>query len=341
LKKYLMRLDQRLINNILIIRFGGLGDILHSTPILRAIKSKFPSCRITYLLGKGSERILEDNPNIDDIIIFDKRNRDKGLRGLLRLISSIKSNNYDLIINLHPSFRTFMILLFSGAKFKIIYKKDKEPKGKVKVRHAIDNIADVLLPLNVELKTKNMDLIVREEETFNINRLLKDKGINNSDRIIVINPSSTHKVNRWSEKNFAELSDILIDRGIYKVVLASAPNEIDIIKNIKSYMKNEPIDLSGIDLNLLISLLKRADLVISGDTGPLHMAVALNTKVVGIYGPTDPYRTGPISGDSIVIYKNELDCVPCRKRYCDKSHECMNMISPKEVFEEIERIKEI
>ena len=336
--KFLKPSELSSIDKVLVIRFGGLGDILHSTPVLRSIKRELKSCRITYLLGKGSERVLEGNPNVDDIIVFDKKGRDRGLKGLLKLIAHIRSRNYDLIINLHPNFRTFMILLFSKAKFKIVYKKDKEPKGKIRVRHAIENIGDVLKPLNIELKERKMDLKVSWEGIKKINEILKEKGIGEGDKVVVINPSSTHEVNRWGEKRFAELCDRLMEKGRYRVILVSAPNEVEIVRRIKGYMKYDPIDLSGIDLDMLISLLKRADLVISGDTGPLHMAVALGTRVIGLYGPTDPYRTGPIGGNNLVIYKDELECVPCRKRRCDRGHECMELISSEEVLEKIEEI---
>lgn len=323
------------MKKILIIRFAALGDTLHTTPCLKALKEAYPDSKLTYLVGKGAETVIENNPYIDEIIIFDKRGRHKKWSGQIRLVFDLRKKNFDLVVNMSPSVRTSIFSFIINGDKKLVYCRDKSPQKGVKAEHAVENCWATFASLGIE-----DDKVVLVPQFFisngarkAVSELIVLNAITDKDKVIGINPGASHEVNRWDETSFAMLSDRLIGDLNIKIIIMGGPSDIEIANAIEKKMKETPINMAGkLSIDKSAALFERCSAFITGDTGPMHIAAAVGSTVIALFGAADPDRTGPVGRQHILIQKKDLECVPCRQRSCAKNHECMKNITVEEVL---------
>jgi lipopolysaccharide heptosyltransferase II len=325
---------------ILVVEVNWLGDVLFSTAAIRALKNKYPGSYIAVLLHKRCRDILTDNPYVNEIIILDEEGLRRGLFGKLRLIRELRLKHFDIAYLFHRSFTRTLICFLSGIKNRIGYYTAKRRfllTESIKIPKAAHRAAYYYYLVAKEIPSdKRMlhsDFIVRDKDVIYISNLLRQEKIADNERLVVIHTAGNWSLKRWPKENFAKLADELINRFKVKVIFSGARQEMVLVDEILSLMKNKVINLCGqTTIKQLGALFIRANVVISADSGPLHIAVALGRPTVALFGPTSPAVTGPLTRDNIILLNKKVNCViPCYKQNCDDNI-CMKQISPEEVI---------
>jgi heptosyltransferase-2 len=322
--------------NILLIKPGAVGDLLQLTPAIRALAAKFPAARITLMVGSSAAATMFLlNPYIHETIVFDRKGAHRSITGFLRLWKQLRATRYDLVVNFQRS--NFKAWLLAAATFPcrlLVYRK-----ARGRTVHAVVNHLETLAPLGIdpELCELSLELYFGQEEKAFADTLIADAGL--SGKILVaLNPGASNRIKCWSPERFAILADLLVAELDAGIVLVGGGNERDLAERILAGMNSIPLDLIGkTSLLQLGAVLDRCALLVSGDTGPLHLATAVKTPVVALFGAIDPFRTGPVGEGHRVIRHDELPCVPCIARSCTNKEdlECMEKITPVEVFDTI------
>lgn len=324
-----------MFENILILKPGAIGDLLHLTPVIRQIKKAYPSSKFSILVSsEATKSLFANNPYINKIFIYEKKGLHKRFRDFFKLCREIKEEKFDLILNFQRSnLRLWFLVFYLKLKKVLVYHKNEE-------KHAVTNHLETLKPLAIDIDFDDiaLDLFLDDDSERFADEFFKEKGIQNR-AVIALNPGASHKVNRWGVENFSRLATLLEDSLSVKTLIIGGKEDKELAKKIISQTKAEPVDITGeVNLLQLGAILKRCKLLVTGDTGPMHIATAVGTKVIALFGPADPKRTGPVGKGHIVIQAEDVTCVPCRKRVCKNQHylECMNRIKPEYVFKKIE-----
>lgn len=303
------------------IRLGGLGDILLATPTIRALSEAYPGIDIDVIVGDGLCEVLSGLPYIHKVIEFKKRGTDSRPQEFMAFLGRVRRTGYDLFVNLHPSAKTVLIGQASGAATRISFSKDRRrQKDTGRVRHAIDDFYKELAAIGISgTLDRSMDFHVPREAVERVDALLAEEGVSSQDLLIVVNPAATRLVNRWPVERFADVCDRLARKPGVRVAVTGGPGDYQTVARLKEQASyaGHLIDLCGrLSIKELGALLTRADAFLTCDTGPLHIAAALDTPLVCLSGAADPDRTGPLSPRSRVLIDRTLPCVPCQDKRC-------------------------
>lgn len=322
------------------------GDVLFSTPFIRTLRKRYPDSFIATLLLPRCVPILENNPNLNEIIEFDEEGRHKGLYGKSRLIRLLRSKHFDIAFLLHRSFTRTLICWLAGIPERVGYYTRK--RAALLTRsitlapnqgHRVEYFLDIARAYGIETEEKDYDFFVRSEELDYIDALFKENGLNKDDFLVVINPGGNWNLKRWPKENFARLSDRLIEEYRAKVIITGAESDIGLARDIATVMENHPIILCGrTTLGELAALMAKVDLVISNDSGPMHIAVSQRARVICLFGPTSPRITGPYGKGDYIIIQKDIGCqIPCYQLNCNRAR-CMEAITVEEVLRAVQKI---
>lgn len=316
------------IKKILIIRFGAIGDVVHSTELYRSLKRYNSDLSIHYLTFKTPALLLEKDPDLSRVWILEE----KSYKYLKNFSKILKKEKFDLVINLHPSIRTRIFTFWINAKHNLTYKKNFK-------RHAVENFWETAKPLfkNIELN-KKLKLFLPKETIKRISGF-----INKDKKIIGFNPgaSASRQGRKWSVKYWQELAELLIDKYKCEIIIAGSKEDADTAKKLVNISPAIKSFCGEFNIAESAALLSRCDLVISSDTGPLHIATALGVPVIGLYGAAPILRTGPY-GNSNYAISSDRKCVPCNRRKCkyikkdETNSPCMEDITPEKILKIIE-----
>ena len=316
---------------ICVVRLGGMGDILLSTPTVRAVAAHFGTTRIDYVVGPGMESALTGLPYIERILLFDrKRHWRAGLPGFVRNL--LVDGRYDLFLNFHPSLKTLALGALVMPKRTVLFRKDRRKQLETgRIRHAIDDFAKELVPLGITLTDRQLDFFVPEEA-----RATLAGKMDLVHPFIAVNPAGTREINRWPVDRFVQLLDRLVGQ---RVILLGGPGDLALAEQIQSKTQRPVENLAGkLTIKELGALLERAACVVTGDTGPLHIASAVKAPIVCLSGAADPDRTGPTRPGDLVVIHRELSCVPCQGRTCRRGDiACMTQLPVEWVLAAIEK----
>lgn len=335
---------------ILVIKPSSLGDIIHALPFLKAVKDTFPDASVDWVVSKNLRGILEDNPLINELIVFDKdswksiKNIPRTSRDISRLRKTLKSRNYDIVVDLQGLLRSGLISLSTPSPLRVgfadaregsrfMYNKKVSVNG---ITHAVDKNLEIAKAIGAAAKRVEFPLNIDDNSRKKIKELLGDVK-----EYILILPSARWSSKRWPTENFAALISKL---SIPSVIAGSSADKeicLKIIKNIpKTTKQPQTINLCGeTNLKELVALIEGAKAVVSNDSGPMHIAAALKKPLVALFGPTDPSKTGPYgwqkNKDMKVIMRG-VSCSPCFKKRCKKPL-CMIEISAEMVFDKLRK----
>ncbi len=312
---------------ILIIRFGAIGDVVETTGLLRALK-KAGFC-VHYLTGKVPSSLLEKDVDLDKLLVLEK----KTYINLLRLAKVLRKEKYDYIINLHPSLRTKFLCAISNAQKILSYKKSYK-------YHAVENFFMTAAKELPQLKLDDkIELFLSEQE--------KEWAENSLDKKIRIcfNIGATPKRQgrRWQLLHWAELAKKIFEKYDAQIFLIGGKEDIKETEKLTELEPRINSFAGKTTLRETAALISCSDLVISGDTGPLHIASALAPVCIGLYGCCSISRSGPY-GKRHYTLCSELNCAPCDGKLCPFSKKdfddtpCMNIIKPTSVFKIVENI---
>lgn len=314
-----------------------MGDLLQLTPMLRALHAAWPSSNIDILVGNApSADLFQHNPFVDKIFIYDHRTKSIDQPSLIQLWNQVRRRGYDLVLNFQRSnWRTWFVASATLPCRILIYQKTRS-----RVVHAVEDHLSTIKPLG--LTTNNLHLEMHyAAEHRSFAEQIWDNNTLHEKFVVAINPGASHQVNRWSTQNFAALADRLALTTNIKIILVGGPGDLTLSKEIVTISTSKPLALTGkMNLLQLGAVLNKCSLLVSGDTGPMHLATAVGTRVIALFGAADPARTGPVGGENVVIQTTDLACVPCRSRACSSERymECMKLIDVDQVFQTVKEM---
>jgi 3-deoxy-D-manno-octulosonic-acid transferase/heptosyltransferase-1 len=337
--------------NILIVKLSAIGDVVHTLPSLAALRKRYPDAHITWVIEEDAADIIEGHPCLDRIIISRRKSWIMNLRrlhdvhktiGEIRsFITSLRERECDIAIDFHGLLKSAILVFLSGGRRRVGYDSMQELSGlflNEKVyedmnKHAVDRYLDIARRLGARADTPEFHIHIEEENQRRVEQLLGKNGINPNDRFIAINPLALWETKVWEDGKWAELCDRIIGE-LNLTVVFTGRRDGGMVRRIQSLMRLPSVDLTGrTTLRDLAYLYELAVLVVTTDTGPMHVAAAVGTPTVALFGPTDPARTGPY-GTGHTVVRTDLPCSPCFLKKCE-TRQCMEMISVEEVLQAI------
>jgi heptosyltransferase-1 len=332
--------------NILIVKLSAIGDVIHALPVAYALKQTYPNARITWVVEKASYDLLTNNPYIDEIIIFDKP-KFKSISGLLtngyKFSKLLKSYNFDLAIDLQGLFKSAAISYLSGAPKRLVYCNARELSDKIGQRicgnhehgHVVDRYLDVARHLGCKVDQVEFPMHITEMEAQKAEAIANHAGLQLENPYVVLAPGTNWPSKCWPTTHFAKLADKLYDNNMIPVIIGG-PTDQQLAQEIMANTKIPPIDLTGkTSLKQLAYIMKKSQTFVGGDTGPMHLAVAVGAKVVTMFGPTDPNRNGPY-GENHIILTPDMSCICCWKRQCTNTPMCLETLNFEAVYQAIQ-----
>ena len=336
------------INNILVIRLDRIGDMVMTTPIFRALKEKWPDVQITVLANPVNKNIVINNPFIDCILVYDRENKHKSLNSRLSFFKDVRKRGFDLVIDSYLDYElnTAIITRFVGCRYRLgfefagrgIFYNIRHPSNFFPVpadkKHMIGYNIDLIGCIGVKADKKQPEIFLSADEKENASRLLEKYGVNTDNGIVGIHPGGNYESQRWPVERFAVISDYLIASYGAKIILFGGRDERSLISRFKDCAVRKPIIPEGPNLREFISVVSHCNLFLCNNSGPLHIATALNIPTVSTMGPTVPFHWWPC-GDNHIVLRKDLDCSPCKKGICE-THECMELITADDFLAAVE-----
>ncbi|MFH1398402.1 MAG: lipopolysaccharide heptosyltransferase II [Candidatus Omnitrophota bacterium] len=328
---------------ILITRTDRIGDVVLSTPVIKALRKNYPSAYIAMMVSPYTEDIVSGNPDLDEVIILDKDDLHRNLKGVWELSRDLKKKRFDLAIALHPTNRVHLVIFLAGIPKRIGYNRKMGFLFTDKIKHLkqlgekyeSEYNFDLLKPLGIELKDRDLFIPLKKESEDWVNELFALKSIKPEDRILAINPGASCRSRIWPAERFAKVVDGLIEKYGFKVFILAGPKDVNMADKVIAQMEHKAINLAGkTSVSQLVSILKRCELIISNDSGPVHIASALGTPVVSIFSRSQkglsPKRWGPVGKRDIFLHK-DVGCIECLAHNCVKGFLCLKAITIEDV----------
>jgi lipopolysaccharide heptosyltransferase II len=266
----------------------------------------------------------------------------------LRAWPELRRANYDLVIDLQGLFRSGLYAALTGCPVRVGFDDGREGSSwfysrRVKVSndavHAVDRGLDLVRRFGVKTgPTPAFPVPDGRREKEWVDDLWRRHQIRDGEVVCIVHPSARWATKRWPGERFAQLADGLITRERLRIIIVGSADEASQFEEMSRQMSQPVINLTGeTELLQLAALLRRSDLLVSNDSGPIHLAAAVGTPVVAIFGPTNPSRVGPYGGGHVVLRK-EIDCSRCTRRACVRDALCMQAIAVSEVFEAVRAV---
>jgi heptosyltransferase-2 len=342
-------LNLKNINRLLIRSTNWIGDAVMTTPAIRAIRKNFPDAEISILTKPWVAPVFESNPYVNNILIYDDSKKHKGLCGKMRLAKELKKYDFDAAILLQNAIEAAIITFFAGIPCRIGY--DTDVRGfllthsvkctpQIKKIHQTGYYLGILQGIGLKTNGTDLDLFVDKKNKELSAEILKDFGVSPGDKLVGINPSATFgPAKQWFPQRYADLADRIEKVFGARIIIFGGPGDADLGHKISNIMQSSPVDLCGkTTLKEAIALINMCDLFITNDSGLMHVAAALDTPLLAIFGSTNPVTTGPKGSNSRIV-RVPVECSPCLKPQCPKGHlKCMNNIDVDMVFDVVKEI---
>jgi len=344
--------------NILIVKLSAIGDVIHTLPALNALRKAYPEARITWLVEEAAYDLVKDHPALDRVLVSKRKRWLKELKSPLFLnavkeiygfIKELRDTHYDMILDFQALLKSGILIALSRGKRKIGFGKGLEhmeysylflnerfPAVSME-HHALTRGLMLLNALGIPTPQIEYKLAISDHDRQKVDNLLRRYGLVNPGRFVVVNPVAKWESKLWSNDKFAQLADQIIAQYDAAIVFTGGLEDRPTICRIKAGMTAQAVNLAGeTTLRMLAALYAKADVVVSTDTGPMHLAAAVGTPVVALFGPTAPWRTGPYGSGNQVITAGQ-GCAPCFKRKCSTC-DCMALISVDQVFDAVSKV---
>lgn len=339
------------IEKILIIRLSSLGDVVLTTPVVKALKQKFPQAQISFLTKSRYLDLLKNDPHVFSLIGLDSRDKHKGISGFLKLVRQLRTFKFDLLVDLHANLRSFFIRHLLEAGIKIKYHKRWSTRFllvhfkflKARPNHTVDSYLKTLEKVGVNSFERGPRIFLDQKSEGFVKEFLIEKKIEKDDIVVGIHPGARWETKRWDEERFTQVCQILNRKPGLKIILFGDQRDQGAIERIRPRAEDEGVFKAvNLPLNEFMSLINSCDCFVTNDSGPMHIASALGVPVVAIFGPTHPkLGFSPIGSANVVLTAN-VECSPCslhgEKRCKKKSRYCMDLIEPEMVTEAVERL---
>ena len=347
--------------NILIVKTSAIGDVIHTLPALTALRRHYPQAQIDWLIEEAAVEAVRGHGALDRLLIWRRKssieqfrsdNRLAVVHEIRRLAKELRTTRYDLLIDFHALLKSSLWVLLARAERKAgfgrgmehaegsyLFLNERIPAISMEV-HAIARGLILLNALGIPADEVVYDFPILEENHAEARSLLQAEGIESDHRLVAIHPMALWNTKLWDPQCFAEVADRLIEEGL-RVAFTGGPGDRRALDEICRGMAHAAIRLDGrTSLKTLAAVYRLASVLLSTDTGPMHLAAAVGTPVVALFGPTAPWRTGPYGREHVVL-RVGLDCSPCFRRRClttrFEKRACMHRITVDQVVEAVVR----
>jgi len=337
---------------ILIVKTSAIGDVIHSLPALTCLRKKFPEAHIDWLVEEEASEAVIGHRAVNTVLVSQRKKWIRLLkqgrlleagRGLLSFVRKLRTTEYDLLIDFQGLLKSGIFVFLARAKRKAGFDKGMEHAEGSWIflnerilpinmdQHAIHRERLLLAALDISCQEVFFDFPINELHRQEAESLLKENGVDLERPMVAINPLTTWPTKHWYADRFAQVADQLCAMG-QTIVFTGGPQDAVGVETIIAAMTGTAINLAGkTSLKSLAAIYQRAAMLITTDTGPMHLAAAVGTPVVALFGPTAPWRTGPF-GIGHQVLRADLSCSPCFKKKCDLGQECMTRIEVAQVL---------
>jgi lipopolysaccharide heptosyltransferase II len=331
------------MSRILIVNVNWLGDVLFSTPAIRAVRKASPKAHVACLVPARCREVLANNPYLDQVLVADDDTSFAGWPAAFALASRLRKEKFDTAIFFHRSKTKAFVARLAGIPDRLGYDVHGARRGLTRACpppappfHRIDYFLGLVYALGFPEDGRGPDFFPRHEAAAELDGLFREKGLRRGEPYVIVHAGGNWDLKRWPPAHFTEWIRLFRTRFPWKVVLCGTAGEIAVAEKIRSaFTGSEVVTLCGrTSLDALALLLKGAKLLISNDSGPIHLAATQKTPILGIFGPTSAAETGPVSEGPVRIVMKDVGCeVPCYFRECDR-RVCMEWITPEQAFVE-------
>ncbi len=325
---------------VLLTRCDKIGDLLLTTPAISAVRYFWPNSYIGFMCSKYTQDILAGNPDIDEIIPLDKNGEHKGLIGFLKLVWEIRQRKFNIMINFHPTNRVHLLGFFAGIPVRVGYDwkmgfwnnvvvKHKKQRGE---KSEIEYNFDLLKLVGISNGRFFQKIVVLPDEDMWAENEIRQKGLN---KFVIIHPGASCLSKMWPLENFIQLAEKIMSNFDIKVVFVLGPGEEYMEEKINQILDGNVFIYKNLTLKKLIALISKCSFFISNDSGPMHIADAINKPLIVIFGRNQPglsfRRWGPVNKSATILWKN-VGCKVCLAHNCNKGFLCLQAITVDEVF---------
>ncbi len=338
---------------ILIVKLSAIGDVVHTLPALSALRRHYPRAHITWLVEEASAGLIVDHPDLDAVLISRRKTWLRGFKSPLRrlhwqaltgFVNHLRGQRFDLVLDFQFSLKGAVLIALARARRKVgfgrglahqehsyVVLNERIPAVSMEL-HALDRNLLMLQAIGVPCREIEYNVPIGERHRRNALQLRSEFGQAAGAPFAAINPMAQWESKLWSRKRFARVADHLQKELQLPAIFTGGPDDRSYIDDIRRMMTVPAPSLAGrTDLLTLAALLQQARLVVTTDTGPMHIAAAVGTPTVALFGPTAPWRTGPYGRGHQVI-QADRPCSPCFKRHCPHSKACMATITAEQVM---------
>ena len=348
----MLKLFKKLLSigpRILIVNVNWFGDVLFSTPAIRAIRMTYPDSTLVCLVPPRCADILKNNPYLNEVMVVHDRVSFYAWFEHLRIILQIRKYRFDTAIFFHRSKTKVWWTWAAGVRERAGYQAPGRtwlltracPKPAAPM-HKIDYFLNLLKFLGISHDGRAPDFYPCVGARSELEELLKINGLTAHSPYAVMHVGGNWNLKRWPESHFVEWAKRMLKKYSWRIILCGTLKEETLANRIGSHFENkEVISFCGkTSIDTLALLLKNAQVVLSNDSGPIHLAASQGAKIVGLFGPTSPDLTGPVSRGLSAIQRKDVGCeIPCYYRSCDHRI-CMDWLTPEEVFENTVKLLE-
>ena len=373
------RLESRQFAKILLIKLSAVGDVVHTIPVLNKLRRRFPKAQLDWLVTPAIGELLRDHPALTRVIDFARQvpAAPLGLGGVSNLLqyaglaARLRAERYDLVVDMHGQFRTAVLALGSGAPVRIGFDRPRPRVWEATARqfpaqarkhawqgaregswlaythripvptlekHAVDRYLDVGALLGLDERPADFSFPIAQTARERVAALLRDHRIDRL-RLVVMAPGTVWETKQWRREGFAAVARHFLQKG-FAVALTGSTRERAVCAEVAALAPGA-VNLAGrTSLSEVAALIGRATICLTNDSGPMHLAVALERPVVSVFGPTDPIWIGPYRREGAVL-QAQLPCSPCylrALRSCAHGHACMTTVSADAVTARMEQL---
>ena len=334
------KLNKEKIKKILIIKLRGIGDVVLSTIVIDNLRKDFPKAEIDYLVEAPSQPGLLGLKEINRVLLFDRNDFWKKVS----LILKIRKSRYDLILDFFTNPSTALVTFFSGAKYKVgfPYRGRKYaynifgPEERNKY-HSAQLHLETLKTLGLNHSYKELYYYVSPSALRVAEKYLRDSFIENNF-VVGICPTGGWASKKCNPEKFVEIANAVIVKFNAKIFILWGKGDGEDARKIHSFLGDKSIIAPSTTIQELAAMIARCKILIANDSGPMHIATAVGTPVLGLFGPTSPYMQGPFGTKNEWIHLDELECIECNLLVCPRKHECFRDLSIEKVLDKVSNL---
>ncbi len=335
---------------ILIVRTDRMGDVILSTPVIRTLRRTFPDAYLGFMVQPAWRHLIEGHPDLNTVIVYDQNGIHKSCAATVRCASQLKQHHFDTALFLHSTNRVIWMGLLAGIPRRVGYARrmrwaltDSMPYLKKEgTQHELDYTLDLLKLIGVKEFLRELSISLNESNFGgNVDKFLHQYGVNERKMVYILHPGASCRSKRWAPDRFAQVGDSLMEKGGC-VIVVTGSSEKEVGHEVIRLMKKPAVPALGqFHAGELALLLRKANCLISNDSGPVHLACAVGTPVVSIFGRWEgglsPTRWGPTGEKSMVLHK-DVGCRPCLAHRCPIGFVCLETITVGEVLAAVEAV---